>query len=187
MHELATALQADGANVTILNEAGANISLGARAAQIARLDSGIFLSIHHDSVQPRYLSKWTVDGQAQRYSDRFKGYSLFIATQTRSAAANLELATEIGDSLQKDGFVRSLHHAQPIRGENRTLLDRALGIYRFDELAVLKHADVPAVLIEAGIIVNRDEERAMEDPAVRARLVAAIVHGIAAYCGGRAR
>lgn len=32
----------------------------------------------------------------------------------------------------------SLHHAEPIHGENRELLDTTLGIYRFDDLTVLK-------------------------------------------------
>ena len=48
----------------------------------------------------------------------------------------------------------SLYHAEPIAGENRPLLDRRLGVHRFDGLAVLKTATMPAVLVEAGVIVN---------------------------------
>jgi N-acetylmuramoyl-L-alanine amidase len=43
-----------------------------------------------------------------------------------------------------------LHHAEPVAGESRELIDRALGIYRYDELAVLRTATMPAVLFEAG-------------------------------------
>ena len=38
----------------------------------------------------------------------------------------------------------TFHHAEPIKGENRELVNRDLGIYRFDDLIVLKSAATPA-------------------------------------------
>jgi N-acetylmuramoyl-L-alanine amidase len=35
-----------------------------------------------------------------------------------------------------------------------------------------------SVLVEAGVIVNREEERRMRDPAVRSRIAAAIAGGV---------
>jgi N-acetylmuramoyl-L-alanine amidase len=52
----------------------------------------------------------------------------------------------------------TLHHAEQIGGENRQLLDRKRGIYRFDDLIVLKGFNGPAVLLEAAVVINRDEE-----------------------------
>ena len=52
----------------------------------------------------------------------------------------------------------SLHHAEPIEGENREVIDRLNGVYRFDDLVVLRSAAMPAVLLEAGIIKHREEE-----------------------------
>jgi N-acetylmuramoyl-L-alanine amidase len=53
-------------------------------------------------------------------------------------------------------------------------------VHYFDNLAVLKTARIPALLFEAGVIVNRDEELRMRDPAVRIRIVESIVSGAGA-------
>jgi N-acetylmuramoyl-L-alanine amidase len=50
-------------------------------------------------------------------------------------------------------------------------------VHYFDNLAVLKTASIPALLFEAGVIVNRDEELRMRNPAVRAQIVQAMVTG----------
>jgi N-acetylmuramoyl-L-alanine amidase len=62
-------------------------------------------------------------------------------------------------------------------GENRPFADEANGVHYFDNLAVLKTASIPALLFEAGVIVNRDEELRMRNPAVRAQIVQAMVTG----------
>lgn len=159
-------------------------SLGQRAATIAGLGAGILISIHHDSVQPVYLEDWTVDGRKLRFSNRYAGYSLFVSGRTATAARNRQLGLAIGGHLRVAGFTPSLHHAEKIPGEGRTLIEASVGLYRFDGLAILKRARIPAVLIEAGIIVNQDEELRLEDPAVRARLIQAISEGVRLFCQG---
>jgi N-acetylmuramoyl-L-alanine amidase len=79
--------------------------------------------------------------------------------------------------MRKAGFIPSRYHADPIVGENRPFADEANGVHYFDNLAVLKTASIPALLFEAGVIVNRDEELRMRDPAVRKRIVESIVAG----------
>ena len=46
----------------------------------------------------------------------------------------------------------------------RELLDAQAGVYRYDQLIVLKDTRMPAVLLEAGSIVNRDEELLLATP-----------------------
>ncbi|MBL8672535.1 MAG: N-acetylmuramoyl-L-alanine amidase, partial [Alphaproteobacteria bacterium] len=41
---------------------------------------------------------------------------------------------------------------------------------------------LPAVLVEAGVIVHRDEELALALPQFRARFAAAIAGAVAAHC-----
>ena len=65
---------------------------------------------------------------------------------------------------------------------SRRIVDRSRGIYRYDNLAVLKFASAPAVLVEAGIILNRDEELALATEARQSRNAAAIAEGVSAYC-----
>ena len=60
--------------------------------------------------------------------------------------------------MRNKGFVPTLHHAEPIAGENRELLIADKGIYVFDELIVLKTATSPALLLEAAVIVNPDDD-----------------------------
>ena len=184
VYELAASLRrAGGIDVTILNQAGRNISLGRRAATIHSLRTGILVSIHHDSVQPVYLRHWTYEGRADRFSNRYKGYSLFVSERPAHFRESESLALSIGRRLRRAGFKPSLHHAENIRGERRELIDRTDGLYRFDGLAVLRRARIPAVLVEAGIIVNQQEELELEDVGYRGRLVAAIRRGIRLFCG----
>ena len=55
-------------------------------------------------------------------------------------------------------------------------------MYYYDNLVVLKGATIPAVLLEAGVIVNRDEERALAGAERRALTAAAVAQGLA-RCG----
>lgn len=154
-----------------------------RRTEIAN-DAGadLLLSIHHDSVQPRYLSTWLVEGREQRYSDHFQGFSLFYSEKNPQAARSRYFAELLGTALRRRGLAPTLHHAEPIEGENRPLIDRERGLYRFDDLVVLKTARMPAVLFEAGLIVNRVEERLLRTPAHRAKLTGAMVEAIRQFC-----
>ena len=140
----------------------------------------LFISIHHDSVQPRFLSSWESGGEVFYYSDQFAGFSLFVSRLSSHTEASLRCASTIGAALRGKGFTPSRYHADPIVGENRPFADEANGVHYFDNLAVLKTASIPALLFEAGVIVNRDEELRMRDPAVRKRIVESIVAGAGA-------
>ena len=107
---------------------------------------------------------------------------MFISGLNPRAQDSQRFATHLGARLNAAGFTPSLHHAEPIAGENRPLLQAKIGLYRFDELAVLRGAPMPAVLLEAGIIVNRQEEMRLQDPAAIARMADAIVSAIQQYC-----
>lgn len=174
--EIAAALRAAGHKVQLIGDDGLAEDLGSRAPRARGMD--LFISIHHDSVQPGFLSAWEQGGGAHLFSDRFSGYSLFVSHLNPHLDASLRCASAIGDRLNGAGFTASRYHADPIVGENRPFADEANGVHYFDNLAVLRTADVPALLFEAGVIVNRDEEIRMRDPAVRGRIAAAIVAGV---------
>ena len=84
-------------------------------------------------------------------------------------------AQDLGRQLIQRGHIPTLHHAEDIEGERRELLSDQLGIYRFDELAVLRTAKSPAILFEAGVIVHRDNELRLNQPRFRRSLVDALV------------
>jgi N-acetylmuramoyl-L-alanine amidase len=67
----------------------------------------------------------------------------------------------------------------------RELLDARVGVYRFDQLLVLRKTEAPAVLLEAGSIVNRDEELELESRERHAVIGTAIARAVEAFCSSR--
>jgi N-acetylmuramoyl-L-alanine amidase len=166
----------------VLNRGGAPMALHERPRLAAEAGATLFVSLHHDSVQPHYLSSWEVDGQTLHYSDRFTGYSLFVSARNPALDESRRVAERAADGLLAGGLTPTLHHAEPIAGENRPLLDARRGVYQFDGLAVLRLATMPAVLVEAGIIVNRDEELRLATDTHRALVADALAAAAADHC-----
>ena len=135
------------------------LTLQGRTRLAAAHRAELFIAIHHDSVQDKYLHSWEVDGQPQQYADEFSGYGVFFSRKNTESEASLEFARLLGEQMAARGFHFSRHHAEPIRGENREIVDDEAGVYRFDNLIVLRTAQMPAVLLECGVIVNRVEEK----------------------------
>ncbi len=177
------ALQGAGfAQARLLDAAGALPKLPARVERLRQLAPPLVLSLHHDSVQPHYLETWTWQGETRRYSDRFRGYSLFVSRRNGDFARSLTAALAIGAALRQAGFVPTLHHAEDIDGERRPLLDADRGVYAGDGLAILAHDAAPAVLIEAGVIVHREEELLVATDSFRRRFAEAVTRGVQVYC-----
>jgi N-acetylmuramoyl-L-alanine amidase len=62
----------------IIETPGETLSLFERTAVARTKGADLFLSIHHDSVQPRFLLPWrTYQGRREYYSDQFRGYSIW--------------------------------------------------------------------------------------------------------------
>jgi N-acetylmuramoyl-L-alanine amidase len=169
-------LQTRGFHPQLIGEHGDMNTLRARTD--AASEAEFFLSLHHDAVQPRYLEYWEVDSKRQHYSDRFSGFSLFVSRANPEPTKSLACASAIGNAFRRAGFKPSAHHAEPIAGENRPFADATNGIHYFDDLVVLKTTRVPAVLLEAGIIVNRMEELLLQEPMTHEKIAVAIADGL---------
>ncbi|SFB83087.1 N-acetylmuramoyl-L-alanine amidase [Collimonas sp. OK412] len=165
---LGKALQAEGLDVVDVAASGSPVSLQARTKASAK--AALFVSIHHDSMQQAWLDA----GRSREFS----GYALFVAAGKSHYARSLDCAKSISLRLQDIGEHPSLYHATPIRGENRPLLDRQLGIHRFDDLVVLKTAESPALLIEIGVLANPDQEPRLASPQFAGKAARAVAAGI---------
>jgi N-acetylmuramoyl-L-alanine amidase len=174
--EIAAALRAADHKVLLIGDDGLAGDLAGRAPRARGTD--LLISIHHDSVQPRFLEPWQPAGGSQLYSDRFSGYSLFVSRLNPHLEASLRCASAIGAHLKRADFRASRYHADPVAGENRPFADEPNGVHYFDYLVVLRTSEVPALLFEAGVIVNRDEEMRLRDPEIRKRIVSAVIAGI---------
>lgn len=153
-----------------------------RVERANALGVDVFVSIHHNDVQERYKSKWEYNGGTYAYSDRYSGHSLFISRENPRFDDSLAFGRLLGAQLKSRGLTYTRHHTEDIPGERRELVDPEVGVYRHDRLVVLMHTKVPAVLVEAGIIVNRDEELLLETPAHRAQIADATRAAITQFC-----
>ncbi|MDC7789484.1 N-acetylmuramoyl-L-alanine amidase [Rhodoplanes sp. TEM] len=156
--------------------------LDARVRAANRRPPDLVLSIHHDDVQPQFHAQWVVDGRTRDYSDRFAGWSLFVSRENRRYDASLAFAQALGAALLAKGLPFTRHHAAPIPGEGRPVLDDARGVFGYDGLVVLKGADAPAVLFEAGVIVNRAEEIALAGRERQDAIAGAVLTAVQAFC-----
>jgi N-acetylmuramoyl-L-alanine amidase len=134
----------------------------------------LFVSIHHDSVKERLLPQ----------ADRFAGFSLFISRFNPFPGRSLKCASAIGARMRQSGFTPSRYHADPVLGESRPFADEANGVHYYDNLAVARSAPMASVLVEAGVIVNREEDLRMLDPEVHRRIAAAVAGGVGACLRG---
>lgn len=134
----------------------ADLPLQDRVKEINKANPDLVISIHHGSVQEKYLSKWKFEGKEYYYSDKFSGFSIFVSKSNDDFKNSLRFATLVGRFLTESGLYPN-NHTEAIPGENRELLNKDYGIYRYDDLVILK-TKYPSILLECGIIVNRSDE-----------------------------
>lgn len=132
--------------------------------------ASLFVSLHHDSIKQEWMPR----------SREFAGYSVFVSRKNVDPQGSLACARTVAAQLQSAGFSPSYYHALEVPGEGRPFADRNLGVHWFDDLVVLKTARQPALLIEAGVIVNPDDELRVTTADGRTKMAAAISSGIAA-------
>lgn len=162
--------------------------LFSRATVANGLPADLFLSIHHDSVPDNLLQIWQYEGQDQHYNDDYPGYALFISNDNGDRAGSLLFGSFLGKELQARGEHYTPHYTLALMGHRRRqLVDPVAGVYRYDQLIVLRMTRMPAVLLEAGSIVNRQEELELGTQQRRAVTGAAIVAAVQDFCAARAR
>jgi len=172
--------------VLLITEGPSRQGLAERVKRAKELAADLFLSIHHDSVPNRFLEKWEVEGEERSFSDRFSGHSIFISQDSSDYAGSLLFARLLGGQLQERGLKYTPHYTDPIMGNRkRRLVDAHAGVYRYDQLIVLRTTGMPAVLLEAGSIINREEELRMASAEHQALTSAAVADAVTAFCKTR--
>lgn len=163
--DVAVRLKRAGISYRLIGDDGSMDVLTDRT-EAAREDR-LFLSFHHDSVLEAWMDR----------ADEFSGFSIFVSRKNPRLKESLSCAQKLGVKLIESGFTPSRYHALPVKGENRPFADEVRGVHYFDDLVVLKTAKQPAVLIEAGVIVNPLDEQRVSGVEGRRRLADAIASG----------
>jgi len=166
----------------ILNPTHSEISLMSRVDKSRNPNVDLFVSIHHDSVKERFLKKWNFLGKTLRYTDKFKGYTVIVSPKNKHFKSSLQAAKEVGKFLLKSGEKPSKYHRMKIKGESKEYFSETYGVMRYDNLVVLKRNPVPAILIEAGVIINREEELRLTDPDFISNFSEQTARGISEWC-----
>jgi N-acetylmuramoyl-L-alanine amidase len=157
-----------------------------RAARANAMHADLFIAIHHDSVPDNLLQSWEYEGQQNSYNDDYPGYALFVSYDNADRKGSLEFGHLLGKALQANGLKYTPHYTQALMGHyRRELVDADAGVYRFDHLVVLMMTHMPAVLLEAGSIINRQEELELGTAERRAQTSAAVVSAVEDFCAAR--
>lgn len=168
-------------NSFLVNDYGETSDLNRRTVIINNHKTNLLISIHHDSVQPFYLKSWTYNQKKLFCCDKYEGFSIFYSTKNSYPQKSILFAELLGDEMLRKGLSPSLHHSENITGENRKLVNQRKGIYEYDDLIILRKSEMPAVLFECGIIVNRNEEKKLTNPVYQDKIINAIVQAILKY------
>ncbi|MCR5220429.1 MAG: N-acetylmuramoyl-L-alanine amidase, partial [bacterium] len=181
--ELKVRLERHGWKVMLTRKPDETVTLQERAELANRAGAELFLSIHHDSARPQFISRF-VDRhgvEAQRTLEPFRGYSLYVSLLNPRFTDSLRFAKLLGRRILPLGRPPALYHADPVRGENRPLLDARLGVYRYDGLAVLRLTRMSAALLEVGVIPDEVDEAWLENERNRKMMEIAVVRAVLDY------
>ena len=188
--ELADLLEARGrVRVALTREDDRYLTLEQRAAIARRLQAGLFISIHMDSAPNPLAHGATV-------------YSLSDVASSAEAANFAAAENAAGGALSSDadGSVRALLADVALREQMESsaglatrMLRRAAGrvalrprAHQFAAFHVLRRAETPAVLVEAGYISNADDEAMLMTKQGRAPLVLVLAQAVEADLATRA-
>lgn len=164
------------------------LALEDRAGVARRLNAAMFMSIHIDSAPNPLargasvysLSDVASDAEAARLAAR-ENASGGAGTRTGSVDAMLsDLAMRTQMAASADLAARLVNKAAG-RVELRP------NPHRFAAFHVLRRADTPAVLFEAGYLSNADDELMLREPAERAKMVLALAQAVEADVAAHAR
>jgi N-acetylmuramoyl-L-alanine amidase len=159
-----------------------------RAAHANSMHANLFIAIHHDSVPDNLKQNWEYVGQKNQFNDNYPGYAIFISNENADPAGSLQFGSLLGRELESRGLHYTPHYTLALMGHRRRILvDAEAGVYRYDQLIVLRQTRMPAVLLEAGSIVNRQEELELGTPERRSLTSTAIVAAVENFCAARAR
>jgi N-acetylmuramoyl-L-alanine amidase len=174
--------------VALTRTADDYLTLEQRAGVARRLDASLFVSLHMDSAPNPLARGATV-------------YSLSDVASDAEAerVAQSENAAMGGVSSDRDGSVRAILSDLALRDQMSAsaelaarLVRKAAGEvelrpepHRFAAFHVLRRAETPAVLFEAGYISNADDELMLTDPASRAKMADALARTIEADVAAR--
>lgn len=174
--------------VALTREGDQYLTLDDRAAVARRLDAAMFVSLHVDSAA----------------NPLARGASVYSLSDVASDAEAAHLAAEQNagfSSTEGSGSVDAMLAELAMRSQMTASADLATRLikrsagrfelrpepHRFAAFHVLRRAEAPAVLFEAGYLSNADDELLLRDPKHRSEIVLALAQAIEADVASHTR
>jgi len=174
--------------VALTRQGDQYLTLDDRAAVARRLDAAMFVSLHVDSAA----------------NPLARGASVYSLSDVASDAEAAHLAAEQNagfSSTEGSGSVDAMLAELAMRSQMTASADLATRLikrsagrfelrpepHRFAAFHVLRRAEAPAVLFEAGYLSNADDELLLRDPKHRSEIVLALAQAIEADVASHTR
>lgn len=174
--------------VAMTREDDRYLTLDDRAAVARRLDAAMFVSLHMDSAPNPLARGATVyslsdvasDAEAARLAESENG-----AEDSRASGGSVEAM--LSDLAMRTEMSASADLAERLVGKSAGRFELRPNPHRFASFHVLRRADAPGVLFEAGYISNVDDEVLLRAPEQRAKIALALAQAIETDVAARAR
>ncbi|WP_425543000.1 N-acetylmuramoyl-L-alanine amidase family protein [Brevundimonas kwangchunensis] len=171
--------------VRLVRDSNTYVDLYRRVAIARQAGADLFISLHADAGSDpatRGASVYTLSeqgaGRAVREFTRGENWHRNLNLPGRDPSVDRILLDMTQRATQNRSAVLARTLLTELEGSNHPMLRRS---HRDAGLAVLLAPDVPAVLLEMGFITNPEDERLLNDPRQRRRLMRAVAEGIDRY------
>jgi N-acetylmuramoyl-L-alanine amidase len=157
------------------------LTLDDRAAVARRLDAALFVSLHMDSAPNPLARGASVYSLSDIASDAEAAQ--FAASENRGAAGESRLGSVqaiLSDLAMRTQMSASADLASRFVSKSAGRFGLRPQPHRFADFHVLRRADTPAVLFEAGYISNVDDEALLRSPEHRSAIALALAQAIEA-------
>jgi len=164
------------------------LTLDDRAAVARRLDAAMFVSIHIDSAANPLARGASVYSLSDVASD---AEAATLAARENAGdnagGGGGSVDAVLADLAMRDQMSASADLAVRLVGKAAGRVELRPNPHRFAAFHVLRRAEAPAVLFEAGYLSNADDELLLRNPDARARMVLALAQAIEAEVAARSR
>lgn len=162
------------------------LSLDQRAAIARQLSASLYISLHMDSAQNPEARGASVYSLSDVASDAAAARLASIENRdTGGSDARGPVDDMLSDLALRDTMVASAQLAERLVAKAGNSIPLRPEPHRFAHFHVLRRAQMPAVLFEAGYISNPDDEILLRDPAHRRKIVAILARAIEADIAAR--
>jgi len=186
--ELRDALAKKGrVRVALTRDDDRYLTLDQRSALARSIGASLYVSVHMDSA-PNPLARGASIYSLSDVASDEEAARLALkenSSAARAAGADGSVRAILSDLVLRSRMTASADFAERLVRHSKGRIGLRPQPHRFADFLVLRSAEVPAVLFEAGYISNVDDEAMLRSPQKRSRIVQALAASIEADIAAR--